>query len=75
METGQPAPAFRRTPAWMLRLVGLMIPAAPETIEMGYSYHARFVIRDDAYRAAFGTAPTPWDAVLARTLDSWRRAA
>lgn len=69
---GLPEPKIRQTPALMLRLVGLFVPAAGEIVEMGYSYSAPFVMDDHAYRETFNGAATDWDTALAATLTFWR---
>ncbi len=85
---GLPPPRLGRTPWLMLRAVGLMIPAAGEIVEMAYAYDAPQIMRDDAFRTAFGAAAgggvadgtdggttggaTGWDAALAATLAWWR---
>lgn len=56
-----------------LRVAGLFIPPARETIEMLYMYEAPFVIDDSAMRATFGLAPTPIAEALAATI-AWYRA-
>ncbi|NJS40357.1 MAG: NAD-dependent epimerase/dehydratase family protein [Rhodobacteraceae bacterium] len=69
---GLPEPKVRQTPALMLRLVGLFVPAAGEIIEMGYSYNEPFVMDDSAYREAFGGTSTDWETALTATLAFWR---
>jgi nucleoside-diphosphate-sugar epimerase len=67
---GLPQPTFRRTPKLMLRLVGLVVPAAGETVEMGYSWVQDFVMMQDAWDARFGIPATPWDEALQATIMS-----
>ncbi|MCB0964204.1 MAG: NAD-dependent epimerase/dehydratase family protein, partial [Acidimicrobiales bacterium] len=62
----------RATPAWALRLAGLVVPAARETVEMRYEFEEDFVVDDSAVRAAFGLAATPLDEALADTVAWWR---
>lgn len=69
---GLPEPKIRQTPALMLRLVGLFVPAAGEIVEMGYSYNAPFVTDDHAYRETFNGAATDWETALSGTLAFWR---
>lgn len=71
---GLPAPRIRITPKWMLRAVGLFVPAAGETVEMAYSYEAPFVIDDQDFRSTFRVTPTDWDAALRATLATWTSA-
>jgi nucleoside-diphosphate-sugar epimerase len=70
---GLPTPKVRQTPALVLRIVGLFVPAAGEVVEMGYSYSAPFVIEDRAFRDRFGDSATDWDTALAATLAFWRQ--
>ena len=67
-KTGQ----VRATPTWALRLAGLVVPAARETVEMRYEFEEDFVVDDSAFRAAFGLAATPLDEALADTVAWWR---
>ena len=63
----------RRMPTWKLRLGGLFIPAARETVEMLYEFEEDFVVDDSAYRRAFGGDATPLETGLQATL-AWYRA-
>lgn len=65
-------PTIRQTPALMLRLVGLIVPAAGEVVEMGYSYGTPLVLDDQAYRDQIGGTSTDWGTALAETLKFWR---
>jgi nucleoside-diphosphate-sugar epimerase len=69
---GLPQPRLRRTPKLMLRLIGLAIPAAAETVEMEYSWVQDFIMRQDAWNARFGQSATPWDEALLATLAAFR---
>ena len=69
---GLPAPRIRKTPAILLRAVGLVVPAAGEVVEMRYSYAAPFVINHGKWDEAFGTEATDLDAALQATIDWWR---
>lgn len=71
---GAAPPQIRPLPKWMLRAVGLFRPAAGELVEMVPLFEQPLVIDDRAFRATFGTDPTPWDSILAATLDYWRQA-
>lgn len=68
----QVPPRFRPTPAWLLRIVGLIIPAAGEMVEMGYSYRDRFEMDDSDWRRTFAERPTDWDSALRATIGYWR---
>lgn len=52
-----------------LRLGGLFIPAAREMVEMAYEFERPFVVDHSAWARTFGTAATPLDEALRRTLD------
>jgi nucleoside-diphosphate-sugar epimerase len=65
-------PKIKLTPALILKVVGLFIPAAGETVEMGYSYTAPFIMDDAAFRSQIGGASTDWDMALAATLAFWK---
>lgn len=66
-----PQPKLRRTPKWLMRSLGLFIPAAGETVEMSYSYEAPFIMDDGDWRRQFGDGPTDWGPALQATLDYW----
>lgn len=66
-----PVPRIRVTPKWVLRAIGLFVPAAGETVEMAYSYDAPFVIDDQDYRSTFGAAATDWNTALSATIAAW----
>lgn len=72
MMAGVAEPEIRQTPALMLKIVGLFVPAAGEMVEMGYSYAAPFVMHDKAFREQLGGTSTDWDTALAETLKFWR---
>lgn len=68
---GVAEPKLRSTPVWLMRAAGLFIPAAGETVEMGYSYSAPFVMDDGQWRNRFGGGPTEWEQALQATLGYW----
>jgi nucleoside-diphosphate-sugar epimerase len=70
---GLPAPRIRRTPALVLRLVGLAVPAAGEVVEMGYSYDRPFVMDQGKWDRVFGVPATSWDEALSATVASVAR--
>lgn len=59
----------------MMRLAGLFMPMARETIELSYQNTEDYVFDSSAFEAAFGLAPTPYEEGVARTLEQARRAA
>lgn len=70
---GLPEPRLRRTPKWLMRALGLVIPAAGETVEMAYSYNAPFIMDDSDWRRLFADRPTDWSAALQATLAYWTK--
>ncbi|HBQ52155.1 MAG: NAD-dependent epimerase/dehydratase family protein [Actinobacteria bacterium] len=55
-----------------LRLAGVFIPPARESIEMLYEFEEDFVVDHSAYAAVFGDHATPLNDSLAATIDWWR---
>ena len=56
----------------MMRLAGLFVPAARESVEMLYQFTEPWVISSNAIESAFGLAPTPITEGLKRTIDWWK---
>jgi len=56
----------------MMRLGGLFIPAARESVEMLYQFMEPFIVSSAAIESAFGLAPTPATEGLRRTLQWYR---
>jgi nucleoside-diphosphate-sugar epimerase len=65
-------PKLRPMPAWKLRLGGLFIPPARETIEMLYEFTDDFVVDHSAYAAALGDHATPLNESVAATVEAFR---
>ena len=57
---------------FQLRLAGVFIPPAKESIEMLYEFEEDFVVDHSAYAAIFGDHATPLDDSLATTVAWWR---
>ncbi|MFM7892249.1 MAG: NAD-dependent epimerase/dehydratase family protein [Actinomycetota bacterium] len=55
-----------------LRLAGVFIPPARESIEMLYEFEEDFVVDHSAYAAVFGDHATPLNDSLAATIEWWR---
>jgi nucleoside-diphosphate-sugar epimerase len=53
----------------MMRLAGLFITAARESVEMLYQFTEPFVVSSSAIESAFGLKPTPIAEGIARTLE------
>ena len=62
-----------RTPAWLLRGVGLFQPAAGEMVEMIYEFEEPFVVDSSRIAEKLGVAATPIDEALAATLRAFTR--
>lgn len=66
------APArIRRTPSWVLRAVGLLQPAAGETVEMRYMFDAPFVTDHAAFDRLTGWSGTPARDAIGETAAWW----
>jgi nucleoside-diphosphate-sugar epimerase len=61
-------PRLRVIGPLMMRLAGLFVPAARESVEMLYQFTAPFVVSSAAIESAFGLKPTPIDEGLRRTV-------
>ncbi len=59
----------------MMRLGGIFMPMARETIELGYQNTEAYVFDSSAFEATFGSAATPYEEGVARTLEHARRCA
>lgn len=66
------APNSVRRSAFQLRLAGLFIPPARETVEMLYEFDHDFVVDHSAYATVFGDHATPLADSLAATVEWWR---
>jgi nucleoside-diphosphate-sugar epimerase len=60
-----------RAGTWMLRMIGLFIPAAKEMIEMLPNFETPYVVDDSKWRSRMQTRATPWDKALAETVFSY----
>jgi nucleoside-diphosphate-sugar epimerase len=57
---------------FMMRLAGIFIPGARETVEMMYEFEQPFVVDHSKYVQAFGNHATPIDKAIRRTLEWYR---
>jgi len=57
----------------MMRMAGLFIPGARETVEMMYEFEKPFVVDSTRFETTFGVRATPLPQAIAATLD-WYRA-
>ncbi len=57
---------------WMMRLGGLFIPEARETVEMMYEFERPFVVDHSKYVQAFGNHATPLETAIQQTLTWYR---
>lgn len=67
-----PEPRLRRTPRLLLRLVGMMQPAAGEMVEMEYAFTSDFVMAQADWDRRFKTEATGWEPALRATLNAWQ---
>jgi nucleoside-diphosphate-sugar epimerase len=74
---GTGTPRLSRLSRPILRLAGLFVPAARETIEMLYEFEEPFVVDSSKIERAFGLTPTPFEVSIPATVAWWqsRRAA
>lgn len=56
----------------LLKLVGLARPTVRALSEVGYQLKRGFVMDSAAARHTFGLEPTPWDDILAATVEAYR---
>jgi nucleoside-diphosphate-sugar epimerase len=66
------APRLRVISPMMMRLAGLFVPAARESVEMLYQYMAPWVVSSADIESAFGLTPTAIAEGLRRTLQWYR---
>lgn len=65
-------PRMSSTGQLMLRLGGLFVPGARETVEMLYEFERPFVLDSSRFERTFGLQPTPLEAAIRRTI-AWYR--
>ncbi|MNO03361.1 hypothetical protein D3C81_2240330 [compost metagenome] len=56
----------------MLRIGGLFIPAARESIEMLYQFENDFIVDSSKFSSRFGMTATPLEESIAKTI-AWYR--
>jgi nucleoside-diphosphate-sugar epimerase len=56
----------------MMRMAGLFIPGARETVEMMYEFEKPFVVDSTRFETTFGVRATPLSQAIAATLDWYR---
>ena len=66
------APRIRVIGPLMMRMAGLFVPAARESVEMLYQFTAPWVVSSAAIETSFGLTPTPIAEGLKRTIEWWR---
>ncbi len=65
-------PKIVPTGTWMLRMVGIFLPAAKEMIEMLPHFETHYVVDDSKWRSQMQTKATPWDVALKTTVASFK---
>ena len=66
-------PRIRVISLLMMRLAGLFIVGARESVEMLYQFTEPWVVSSDAVESAFGLKPTPIAEGLRKTVAWWRK--
>jgi nucleoside-diphosphate-sugar epimerase len=66
------APRIRVIGPLMMRMAGLFVPAARESVEMLYQFTAPWVVASAAIESSFGLTPTPIAEGLKRTIEWWK---
>jgi nucleoside-diphosphate-sugar epimerase len=66
-------PRIRVIQPLMMRLAGLFIVAARESVEMLYQFTEPFIVSSAAIESAFCLKPTPIAEGLKRTIEWWKR--
>jgi nucleoside-diphosphate-sugar epimerase len=66
------APRVRVISPLMMRMAGLFVPAARESVEMLYQFTEPWVVSSSAIESAFGLNPTPITEGLQRTIEWWK---
>jgi nucleoside-diphosphate-sugar epimerase len=56
----------------MMRIGGLFIPEARESVEMMYEFEKPFVVDSGKFERAFGVRATPLPEAIRRTVDWYR---
>jgi nucleoside-diphosphate-sugar epimerase len=61
-------PRLRRLGPWKLRMIGVLVPAVREMVEMQYEFEQDWLVDHSAYAVLFGDHATPLADALAATL-------
>ncbi len=67
------APKVSSLSKTMLRLAGLFIPEARESVEMAYSFEKPYVVDSSDFEGTFGLRPTPLPEAIAATVNWYRQ--
>ncbi|MCB1489525.1 MAG: NAD-dependent epimerase/dehydratase family protein [Bauldia sp.] len=60
------------TPRWLLRLLGLFVPAVRELDEMRYEFTRPFVVDGSKFTSTFGIEATPLEDAIRATIAWWQ---
>ncbi len=71
-EAGVATPKVKRIPAALVKIAGVFSPLMRELPEMLYQFEKPFVIDATETSEVFGLEPTPLDAQIRATVDSYR---
>ncbi|MEM9432593.1 MAG: NAD-dependent epimerase/dehydratase family protein [Pseudomonadota bacterium] len=64
---------LRKTPSWLLRVIGLVQPAAGELVEMRYMFDQPFVINHSKFDQHIKLDVHSWDQALKETTAWWNQ--
>lgn len=66
---------IRAVPIWLLRIIGLFVKPAGETVEMRYEFESDFVVDSSAFTRHFGMEATPLTEAIASVMGRHDRPA
>jgi len=69
---GEPVPV-RQLPWWLVRTIGLAVPAMRELQETRYQFDRPFVMDSSSYAGEFGESATPFDTAIEQTVRWWQQ--
>jgi nucleoside-diphosphate-sugar epimerase len=72
---GLPPARVKPLPEFILRVVGLFIPAAGETVELRYLFDQELRVNAEPFLSLTGQQATDWEVALRQTVVWWRNRA
>ena len=64
---------LRRTPSWLVGVLGLAVPLLREVREVLYQFERPYVIDASETTAELGVAATPWPEVVSAVRNAWKQ--